>query len=101
MRISGEHRFLPAIERGRALTILVDGQPLEAYAGETVAAALLASGRRVLRHTDKSGAPRGMFCGMGVCYDCLVTIDGQPNVRACVTPVQPGMVIQTGERSGG
>jgi len=95
MRISGEHRFLPAVERGRAVTILVDGQPLEAYAGETVAAALLASGRRVLRRTDKSGAPRGVFCGMGVCYDCLVTVDGVPNVRACVTQIRDGMVIRT------
>jgi predicted molibdopterin-dependent oxidoreductase YjgC len=95
MRISGEHRFLPAVERGRAVTIVVDGQQLEAYAGETVAAALLASGRRLLRRTDKSGAPRGVFCGMGVCYDCLVTVDGVTNVRACVTQIRDGMVIRT------
>jgi predicted molibdopterin-dependent oxidoreductase YjgC len=95
MRISGGHRFLPAVERGRAVTIVVNGEPLEAYAGETVAAALLASGRRAFRHTDKSGAPRGVFCGMGVCYDCLVTVDGVPNVRACVTQICDGMVVRT------
>jgi predicted molibdopterin-dependent oxidoreductase YjgC len=95
MRISGGHRFLPAVERGSAVTIVVNGEPLEAYAGETVAAALLASGRRAFRHADKSGAPRGVFCGMGVCYDCLVTVDGIPNVRACVTQIRDGMVVRT------
>ena len=80
------------------LTVHLDGEPVQAFAGESVAALLLALGRRTFRHTDKLGEPRGLFCGMGVCYDCLVTIDGQPNVRACLTPVQAGMVIETGGR---
>jgi aerobic-type carbon monoxide dehydrogenase small subunit (CoxS/CutS family) len=72
----------------------VDGVPVAAFPGETVATALLASGKRAFRHTEKRGEPRGIYCGMGVCFDCLVTVDGLP-VRACVTPVRPGMVIQT------
>jgi predicted molibdopterin-dependent oxidoreductase YjgC len=71
----------------------VNGQPISARHGQTVAAALLAAGRRVFRQTE-SGEPRGLFCGMGVCFDCLVTINGLSEQRACMTPVQPGMQIQ-------
>lgn len=80
----------------KPIAITVDGEPLVAYPGETVAAVLLAHGRRVFRHTHLEHAPRGIFCGMGVCFDCLVAVDGEPNVRACVTTVAPGMVIETG-----
>jgi predicted molibdopterin-dependent oxidoreductase YjgC len=83
------------LERGRRVHLTVGGQPIEAYEGETVAAALTASGQRVFRHTVPGGQPRGIFCGIGVCFDCLVTVDGQPNVRACVTPVCEGMQITT------
>ena len=82
-------------ERRETLTITVDGEVVEAFAGESVAALLLANGRRVFRRTDKTHSPRGLFCGMGVCFDCLVNIDGVPNVRACMTPVRAGMVIET------
>ncbi len=82
-------------ERGRALSILVDGQQLAAYVGESIAAALVASGRRFTRWTARTGEPRGYFCGMGVCQDCLVTVDGLPNVRACVTPVRDGLRVET------
>ena len=97
MRINRYNRRLSAVERGPALFITVDGQHVEAYAGETVAAVLAASGRKVLRHTEKAQEPRGVFCGMGICFDCLVTVNGAPNVRACMTPVQAGMVIETGD----
>lgn len=79
-----------------SVAIIVDGETAQAYPGETVATVLLALGRLAFRHTDRLHAPRGPFCGMGVCYDCLVTVDGQPNVRACMTIVRTGMVIQTG-----
>lgn len=82
------------VERGAPLTIIVDGVPLTAFAGETVAGALLASGRRAWRRTQH-GHSRGIFCGIGVCFDCLVTVNGVPNVRACLTPVEKGMIIQT------
>jgi predicted molibdopterin-dependent oxidoreductase YjgC len=76
--------------------VTVDGEPVHSYPGETVATVLLAMGRWTFRHTDHLRAPRGLFCGMGICFDCLVTVDGQANVRACMTPVHAGMVIETG-----
>lgn len=76
---------------------MLDGVPLPAYLGETVAGALLASGRRAWRYTGH-GQPRGLFCGIGLCFDCLVTVNGTPNVRACLTPVAAGMVVETGTR---
>ena len=91
---------LPRPSGSTTLAVIVDGEPAEAYPGETVATVMLAIGRQTFRHTDHLHAPRGLFCGMGVCFDCLVTIDGQPNVRACMTPVHAGMVIDTGEPSG-
>lgn len=78
--------------------VQVDGEPVPAFAGESVATVLLALGRRSFRHTQH-GAPRGLFCGMGICFDCLVTVDGVENVRACLTPVVEGMVIVTGGRA--
>lgn len=85
----------PEVERGQAVTIIVDGIQLPAYVGETIAGALLAAGRRAWRRTSH-GQPRGVFCGIGICFDCLVTVNGTPNVRACVTAVAAGMVVETG-----
>jgi len=87
----------PEVERLQAVSIMLDGVPLPAYPGETVAGALLASGRRAWRHTGH-GQPRGLFCGIGLCFDCLVTVNGTPNVRACLTPVAAGMVVETGTK---
>ena len=89
---------LPRPPGAALLTITVDGEAVPAYPGETVATVLLAAGRRTFRHTDHA-APRGLFCGMGICYDCLVTVDGQPDVRACMTTVQAGMAIETSQRT--
>ena len=86
---------MAGIERGRALGILVDGAEVRAYEGESIAGALVASGRRFTRWTARTGEPRGYFCGMGVCQDCLVTVDGLPNVRACVMPVRDGMRVES------
>mgnify|MGYP000008806258 CR=1 FL=1 len=77
-----------------ALTIIVNGRPVKAYTGETVHAVLLAAGITAFRKS-KSGEPRGMFCGMGVCYECLVTIDGIAHQRACMRLVEPGMAVVT------
>lgn len=73
--------------------ISFEGEPILARAGESVAAALTAHGIRGLR-TTRSHADRGLFCGMGVCQDCLVAIDGAPNRRACMTSVAADMVIR-------
>lgn len=97
--LTTSHR-LPRPASVTPLTITVDGETVQAYPGETVATVLLALGRRAFRRTAH-GAPRGLFCGMGVCYDCLVTVDGQPDVRACVTTVQPGMAIETNQQAPG
>jgi predicted molibdopterin-dependent oxidoreductase YjgC len=72
--------------------IVLDGRPVEAYEGETVAAVLLAQGEIATR-TTVSGEPRGIFCGIGVCFDCLVVVDGVPNTRECMTWVRDGMQV--------
>lgn len=87
-------RVVKLFQRGSPIQILVDGDLVQAFEGETIAAALLASGHRVLRHTTK-GSPRGIFCGMGACFECLVEVDGDPSVQSCVTLVRPGMQVRT------
>jgi predicted molibdopterin-dependent oxidoreductase YjgC len=95
MTDNGFTRIAGGIQRGKQFSIQVDGQPVVAFAGETVAAALLASGRLPLRHTEKHEKPRGIFCGMGICFDCLMTVNGMCNVRTCITPAEPGMIVTT------
>jgi predicted molibdopterin-dependent oxidoreductase YjgC len=87
------------IERGPAVTITVDGQARTAYAGETVAAALMAEDVLATRRTA-SGAWRGVYCGMGACFDCLVVADDVPNTRACMTLVADGMRIALQQGAG-
>jgi predicted molibdopterin-dependent oxidoreductase YjgC len=84
---------LPAgMRRGPRVTVTVDAQPIDCHLGETVAAVLIADGSPATR-TTRLGSPRGVFCGMGVCFDCLVVVDGVPNTRACMTWVRDGMQI--------
>jgi D-hydroxyproline dehydrogenase subunit alpha len=90
MRLTHKH-ITPTAE---AVGITFDGSPISALPGETVAAALSAAGIRTYRHTA-SGAPRGLWCGMGACFDCLVTVDGRANQRACLAKVAPGMVVES------
>ncbi len=85
------------IERETPITIMVNGQPVQAYAGESIAAALMAAGVRAFRRTEATGSPRGFFCGMGACFDCLVTVDGAPNKRGCMAEVYEGCVVQIAE----
>jgi hypothetical protein len=80
-----------------ALTIVVDGAPCEAREGDSVACALLAAGHFTTRTSPVSGAPRAPYCLMGVCFECLVTIDGVGNRQACMTGVRPGMRIDTAQ----
>lgn len=86
-------RDVAGVERGAPFTFLFDGQPITAYPGEMVGAALMAAGIVALRTTRRRGRPRGLFCGIGICFDCLVVIDGRPNRRACLTPARPGMAV--------
>jgi glycine/D-amino acid oxidase-like deaminating enzyme len=77
---------------GAAVTILFDGRSIPALEGETIAAALSAAGIVAFRRTA-SGAPRGLYCGMGACFDCVVSVDGRVGQRACMTKVADGMVV--------
>jgi len=83
----------PALEPVR---VRFDGNDIEALPGETIAAALAAVDIVAVRRA-RSGAPRGPFCGMGVCFDCLVTVDGRPGQRACLTEVRAGMDIRSSQ----
>jgi len=85
---------------GTAFTLTFDGRPIEALPGQTVAAALWAAGDMSWRTTRGSGVSRGVFCGIGICHDCLVTVDGRPNLRACLVPAEPGADVRTQEGTG-
>ncbi|WP_380874141.1 hypothetical protein ACFB49_46020 [Sphingomonas sp. DBB INV C78] len=83
------------VERGTAVTIIVDGAAVPAFAGETVATAMLASERLDFR-ADTAGQPRGLYCNMGTCSECLVTLVASGRrVRACLTEVQDGLEVAT------
>jgi sarcosine oxidase subunit alpha len=86
--------------RGQRVTIRVNGNPVEACCGETLFAALIAAGIRTLRSSFKgqTKAGRGGFCGMGVCQECRVTVDGLPDRRACMIEVRAGMEVVTDGR---
>ncbi|MDI3538364.1 MAG: hypothetical protein PWQ41_576 [Bacillota bacterium] len=94
MRVE-EHPILGPLPKTETVWIEVDGKKIPARAGEPIAAALLAAGIRVFRTTHRRGEPRGPFCAVGRCTDCVMTVDGVPNVRTCVTPVREGMKIET------
>ena len=94
-------RRLP--ERETTITIEVDGESVSAAPGDSVAAALFASGIASFGHAPVDDGPRGPWCAMGVCFECLVEIDGEPNRQACMTPVRQGLRVTRrpgGVRSG-
>ncbi|GAB3078839.1 (2Fe-2S)-binding protein [Micromonospora schwarzwaldensis] len=72
-----------------------DGRPVPSDGQQTIAAALLAGGIRSWRRTRLGGRPRGVFCGIGVCFDCLVRVNGVPAQRACLVPARPGDVVES------
>lgn len=80
--------------RGSALEFFYNGEPVQAYEGETIATALLASGHWVFHISPKNHEPRGVFCNIGVCHSCLVMVDGVRNVRACQAPVRAGSRVE-------
>jgi hypothetical protein len=83
-----------------AFSIRVDGEPVDVVPGQTIAAALVAAGHLTWRVTRGAGEGRGLFCGIGVCFDCLVTVNGVPSVRACLAAAAPGDVVSTERGSG-
>ena len=87
-------RRLPDVA-GTMVRITVDGHAVEAREGDSVAAALLAAGYTSCRTTPVSGAPRAPFCMMGVCFDCLVSVDGVGSRQGCMVEVREGLVVAT------
>ncbi|MGW0754487.1 (2Fe-2S)-binding protein [Streptomyces sp. NPDC002587] len=81
-------------------TVDFDGRALPAQEGQSVAAVLWSAGILAWRTTRDGGAPRGAFCGIGSCYDCLVTVNGRPNQRACLVPAREGDTVTTQEGTG-
>ena len=84
----------------QTVTLTIDGRSVTARAGDTVAAAMLAAGTPHCRTTPVSGAPRAPYCMMGVCFDCLVVVDGVGNRQGCLVRVREGMTVelQSGKR---
>jgi hypothetical protein len=78
-----------------AFSITFDGEPIEVLPGQTIAGALISAGKRSWRTTRGTGEPRGLFCGIGVCFDCLVTVNDVTSVRACLAAAMPGDAVIT------
>ena len=94
MRIE-QHPILGSLPPAEAFEFTFDGRPVAAREGDTIASALIANGVKVFRYTHKRGEPRNMFCAIGRCTDCAMTVDGVPNVRTCIALAQSGMVVET------
>ncbi|UAK22912.1 (2Fe-2S)-binding protein [Sphingomonas nostoxanthinifaciens] len=91
-------RIETGVARADAVTIWIDGAPVQAFPGETVLAVLAASGRTALR-VDRQGAARGAWCNMGTCSECFVSVRSggiERRLRACLTPIADGMTVETG-----
>jgi predicted molibdopterin-dependent oxidoreductase YjgC len=82
---------------GDVVRLTIDGREITAHRGQSVGAALVDAGIRSWRTTRRNARPRGLFCGIGICYDCLITVDGAPNQRACLVPAAPGLRLTTDE----
>ncbi len=88
------HPILQEPEVQKEVTIFYNGEPVKAYEGEPISAALMAAGIRTFRRTVRRNEPRGVFCAIGRCTDCMMVVDGRPNTRTCMTMVQDGMRIE-------
>ena len=93
-RIS-EHPILGIYPKGELVEFTFDGRTLQGFAGEPVAMALKSAGVLIHRYTSKLRQPRGIFCAIGRCTDCVMVVDGKPNIRTCVTPLAAGMDVRT------
>lgn len=90
-----DHPILGKLENKREVHFLLDGKAYKGLEGEMIAAALLANNIKIHRYTKHNHSPRGIYCGIGRCTDCIMMVDGIPNVRTCVTPLKDGMIIET------
>ena len=94
MRIEN-HPIIDSYQKGKKAKFTYDGKEMEGYEGEPIAAALRAEGVMTHRYTKKLHQPRGIFCAIGRCTDCVMVVDGKPNTRTCVTMLKEGMVVET------
>jgi len=99
MRIA-EHPILGPFEKGEKVQFTFDGGTIEGFEGEPIAMALRAQEVLIHRITSKREEPRGVFCAIGRCTDCVMIVDGVPNVRTCVTPLRQGMDVRTQKGKG-
>lgn len=90
-----EHPILGIQEKGELVKFTFDGKEIEGYEGEPIASALKAAGVMVHRYTQKEHKPRGIFCAIGRCTDCVMVVNGEPNIRTCITPLAAGMDVRT------
>lgn len=90
-----EHPILGVAEKSKKVTFSFDGKKMEGYEGEPIAVALKANGVIIHRYTMKRHEPRGIFCAIGRCTDCVMVVNGRPNIRTCITPLEEGMTVQT------
>lgn len=98
MRIT-QHPIL-RFDRGKELHFTFNGRPMTGFEGETIAAALHAAGVKVLAKSENLHRPRGFFCAIGNCASCQMTVDGEPNVRTCITLLREGMEVESQEGKG-
>lgn len=94
MRIQ-QHPILKEFQKGKEVKFVYDGMEMHGFSGEPIAAALRANGVMIHRYTSRKKHPRGIFCAIGRCTDCVMVVNGQPNVRTCVTALEDGMRVQT------
>src|SRR5690554_2452438 len=92
-----DHPVLGKLEKRQKVQFQFDGKTYEGYEKDTIASALLAEGIRTLRKHEESGNPRGIYCNIGHCYECRVTVDGETNIRACLTPIQANIIVESGQ----
>jgi D-hydroxyproline dehydrogenase subunit gamma len=90
---------LNEVERGLPIIIFIDGEPVNAFSGETLATAILTAGKDIMRKTILSGNSRGYYCGMGVCCECIVELEDGRRVKACQTVVEKGMKVKIPQQS--
>lgn len=94
------HPILGESKIQAALEFVFEGILYTGYEGDTIASALMANGIKVFRHTKKQKKPRGIYCAIGKCTECMLTVNGIPNIRACVTDLEDGMIIERQEGLG-
>ncbi len=92
-----DHPVLGKLSKKKVITFTYDGEQYEGLEGDTIASALLANGIRKLRVHESSSRPRGIYCNIGHCFECRVTVENQEGIRACLTPIKNNMSIESGK----